>query len=93
MNAVQAAVKAFRNCRKNHEKSRSVASYLVRQYLIGNGVKPSEIDEQMPEANRLLDEWFASRTANPEFVPSLPKIETGKVEPTDQLETSIVDEG
>ncbi len=71
MDPLHAAAKAFRACRLNHAKSRNVASYLTRLNLIGSGLTTSAANEQMPALNELLDEWFAARTNDPAFVPSM----------------------
>lgn len=65
----QAATKAFRNCRLNHQESRSTASYLAKQYLLSHGVGLASVADAMPEIDKLLDEWFQARIGDPDFMP------------------------
>lgn len=88
--AYLSVVKAFRDCRRNHAKSRSVASYLARQGLAGAGVK--NVEKVMPAVDEMLDRWFAARTKNPAFKPLVweteaPAVQTGNLPLT--IETTL----
>lgn len=65
----QAAAKAFRNCRRNHEKSELAARYLARQYLVASGVSAADAATHGAKIQGLLAEWFRQRRNNPSFTP------------------------
>lgn len=92
MNAKQAraitiaaiAAKAFRNCRKSHEKSRAVASYLARQFMLSSGQSEEDVAEHMPAVDQELDKLFNERREKL----GLPPLKTGEVaEPLPVIET------
>ncbi len=70
MTAIEAAKRAFLECKRNHAKSRAVCSYLTRQHLIHEvGMPSKDIEIIMPELEPFLDDWFEQRKLNPNFVP------------------------
>jgi len=76
MTPERAAAKAFRNCRANNDKSRNVASYLARQYMLSDGATQTKAAGAMQRIDALLDEWFEARKNNGDFTPDVSKYDT-----------------
>lgn len=93
MTPAQAATKAFARCHSNSQQSRSMASYLAKQYLLSRGVGLAEVIDAMPKINKLLDKSFAARAAVPQSRPihrrlsSAPPVTADDVAPPPPIES------
>ena len=82
----QAAAKAFRAIRLNHDKAKHGASYMAKQYLIASGASQAEASAAVAEMNGLLTDWFAQRETNPAFTPDVSATPTPTPAPVPQPE-------
>ncbi len=78
-------------CRRNHAKSRAIASFLAKQALSQVLTAPA-VALAMPAVELLLDAWFAERRSNPNFVPVV-SVETDAVDAGDNANADAVNAG